>query len=153
MIGWGQHREVIPPEREPRQFYNILESLAILRAQGTTPLAEVLAAEGNRFGRQTSAIVISSSPDPDWVRAGLRDLLYRGIYAAVVLVDGFSFEGWHSISQVETELQALNVPYCVLKKDQPIGPALSSAAEYGDWPGGARYIREHYQELIPYRQR
>lgn len=150
LIGWGQHNEVIPPEREPRQFYQIMESLTILRAYGSTPLAEVLAAEGNRFGRQTSVIVISSSPDPAWVRISLRDLLYRGIYAIAVLVDGPSFGGWHPLAQVETELLAHNVPFYVLKKGQPIGATLSGVAGAVDWQSGARYMREHYHERAPY---
>lgn len=144
LIGWGQHREVIPPEREPRQFYHILESLAILRAHGGTPLAEVLAAEGIRFGRQTSLIVITCSPDPTWVRAGLRDLLYSGIYASAILVDPLSFGGWHTLSQVQAELIAHNVPFYLLQKDRPIGGELSRAVHVVDWQGGMRFLAEHY---------
>jgi uncharacterized protein (DUF58 family) len=128
LIAYGQYREVIMPEREPRQFYHILESLAVLRAWGHTPLQQVLAAEGNRFGRQTSLILITPSTDADWVKTGLRNLLYSGIYATVILVDGITFGGWYELSPVEAELAAHNVPYYVLRKDQPIGEALSGPA-------------------------
>ncbi len=145
LIGWGQYREVIPPEREPRQFYRILESLATLRAHGKTPLAEVLAAEGNRFGRQSCLVVLTPSYDPDWVRSGLRDLLYGGIYAVVVLVDGLTFGGVHELDGVRAELTAYNVPHYILRNGEPIGPTLSSAAGLVAWQQGLRYVGEHYR--------
>ncbi len=145
LIGWGQYREVIPPEREPRQFFRILESLASLRAHGRTPLAEVLAAEGNRFGRQSCLVVTSPSYNSEWVRSGLRDLLYGGIYAVVVLVDGLTFGGVHELDEVRAELIALHVPYYILRNGEPIGPALSSVAGLVAWPQGARYAGEHYR--------
>lgn len=145
LIGWGQYREVIPPEREPRQFYRILESLATLHAYGKTPLAEVLAAEGNRFGRQSCLVVLTPSYDPDWVRSGLRDLLYGGIYAVVVLVDGLTFWGVHELDGVRAELTAHNVPHYILRNGEPIGPTLSSAAGLVAWQQGLRYVGEHYR--------
>ncbi|MGB9724055.1 MAG: DUF58 domain-containing protein [Chloroflexia bacterium] len=140
LIGWGHYREVIPPEREPRQFYRILESLATLRARGQASLAEVLVAESNRFGLQSCLVVITPSPDPEWVRAGLRDLLYGGIYAVVVLVDGLTFGGVHELDGVRAELTAHNVPYYILRNGEPIGPALSSAAGLVGWRQGAGYV-------------
>jgi len=128
LIAYGQYREVIMPEREPRQFYHILESLAVLRAWGRTPLAQLLAAECNRFGRQTSLIIITPSTDAEWVKTGLRDLLYSGIYATVVLVDGASFGGWYELSAVKAELAAHNVPYYILENGKPIGATLSGPA-------------------------
>lgn len=145
LIGWGQYREIIPPEREPRQFYRILESLATLRAHGKTPLAEVLAAEGNRFGRQSCLVVVTPSYDTDWVRSGLRDLLYGGVYAVVVLVDGLTFGGVHELDGVRAELTAHNVPHYILRNGEPIGPALSGAASLVTWPQGVRYVGEHYR--------
>ena len=128
LIAYGQYREIIMPEREPRQFYHILESLAVLRAWGRTPLQQVLAAEANRFSRQTSLIILTPSTDAEWVKTGLRDLLYSGIYATVILVDGLSFGGWYELTTVKAELTAHNVPYYVLAKDQPIGATLSGPA-------------------------
>ncbi|MGC8874595.1 MAG: DUF58 domain-containing protein [Chloroflexia bacterium] len=147
LIAWGQYREVIPPEREPRQFFRFLESLAILRAHGTTPLAEVLAAEGSRFSRHTSLIVLTCSTDPQWVRIGLRDLLYRGVHAVAVLVDGATFGGWQQLEAVQAELLAQHVPFYILRKGEPIGQTLSGAV--GEvWPlGGARVVGERYAVL------
>src|SRR4051812_14177964 len=67
MVSWGQHREVIPAERESRQLFKILEALAVLRAHGAQPLAEVLAAESVRFGRNCTLVIITPSLDERWV--------------------------------------------------------------------------------------
>ncbi len=144
LIAWGQQREIIPPEREPRQFYHIMESLAIIRAHGTSPIAEVLAAEANRFGRQTSLVILTPSHDPDWVRTGLRGLLYSGIFAVVVMIDQISFGGWHHLDEVEAELVAHNVHRYVLRYEESIGAALSGVANLIQWREGARFIGEHY---------
>jgi uncharacterized protein (DUF58 family) len=144
LVAWGQQREIIPPEREPRQFYRFLESLAILRARGSTSLAEVLAAEANRFGRHTSLVTITSSTEPAWVRSGLIDLLYSGIHAVVVLVDPSSFGGWRDLTEIEAELIAYKVPYYTLKMGDPIGAKLSGPASMVEWQRGSRYVTEHY---------
>src|SRR5262249_36500222 len=54
LVSWGQHREVIPAERESRQLFKILEALSVLRAHGAQPLAEVLAGAGHRLARHSS---------------------------------------------------------------------------------------------------
>ncbi len=128
LIGWGQYREVLVPEREPRQFYWLLESLAILRAHGETPLEEVLAAESNRFGRNCSLVLITASTEPQWVQTSLRDLLYAGVRAVVVLVDGRSFGGWQGTQEVEVALQAQNVPYYLLRKGETVGAVLGGVS-------------------------
>jgi uncharacterized protein (DUF58 family) len=145
LIGWGQHREVIVPEREPRQFYRILECLAILRAHGTASLAEVLAAESSRFSRNISLVIITPAVEPEWVQAGLRDLLYGGINAVVVLVDGSTFGGWEETDLVEGELRAHNVPYYVLQKGESVGLSLSGVTSMAEWQRGARHTAEHFR--------
>jgi hypothetical protein len=86
LISWGQHREVIPAERESRQLFKILEALAVLRAHGAQPLAEVLAAESTRFGRNctlrdrhaVARRALGGQP---------AHLLYRGVRAVVILLE------------------------------------------------------------------
>lgn len=145
LISWGQRREVIPPEREPRQLYRFLESLAVLRAHGTASLAEVLAAESSRFLRNTSLVIITCSTELAWIQVGLRELLYGGIHAVVVLVDGATFGGWQELDEVEGELRAHSVPYYVLQQEQPIGLALSGVTSMVEWQRGARYAMERYR--------
>src|SRR5204863_4812194 len=109
LVSWGQHREVIPAERESRQLFKILEALAVLRAYGAQPLAEVLAAESVRFGRNCTLVIVTSSLDERWI-ISLQHLLYRGVRAVVILVDPQSFGGWRDSLGVQARLAALRVP-------------------------------------------
>jgi uncharacterized protein (DUF58 family) len=86
----GAEKVVMDPVRGGQQYGRMLEALAVAEAQGTVPLAELLQEEGRRLGRHTTAIIITSSVDEEWVNA-LGVLLQRGARAAVVLLDAESF--------------------------------------------------------------
>jgi uncharacterized protein (DUF58 family) len=122
LLAWGQHREIIPPEREARQLYKILESLAVIRAHGTHPLAEVLIAEASQFSRSSTMVVITSSVDQAWVTS-LQQMLYRGIQTVVVLIDPESFGGWPSAAAL-AKLSELRVPIYRVTQGQPLDQAL-----------------------------
>jgi uncharacterized protein (DUF58 family) len=123
LISWGQHREVIPAERESRQLFKILEALAVLRAHGAQPLAEVLAAEATRFGRNCTLVIITPSLDERWV-VSLQHLLYRGVRAVVVLVEPQSFGGWRDSLAIQARLAELRVPTYVYAQGQSLADAL-----------------------------
>ncbi len=123
LLAWGQHREVIPPEREARQLYKILESLAMIRAHGTHPLAEVLIAEGTQISRSSSAIVITAALDPMWVNS-IQQLLYRGIRVVVIFVDPESFGSVPGTASIMQRLASMRVQVYRLKQGQPLGDAL-----------------------------
>ena len=123
LLAWGQHREVLPPERESRQLYKILESLAMLRAHGTHPLAEVLVAEGTHFSRSSTVVVVTAALDPLWV-TGIQQLLYRGIRAAVIFVDPESFGSVPGTAAIMQKLASLRVQVYRVRQGQPLDEAL-----------------------------
>jgi uncharacterized protein (DUF58 family) len=123
LISWGQHREVIPAERESRQLFKILEALAVLRAHGAQPLAEVLAAEATRFGRNCTLVIITPSLDERWI-VSLQHLLYRGVRAVVVLVEPQSFGGWRDSLTIQARLAELRVPTYIYAQGQSLADAL-----------------------------
>jgi len=90
LVTYGQEREVIQSDRGDRQLTKILETLAVIRAQGHVPLSQVLMAEGSRLGRNVSTVVITPSTDSAWVGA-LTGLRRRGIHAVAVVLDARSF--------------------------------------------------------------
>ncbi len=90
LIAYGQSREVLPPERGDRQLSKLMETLAVIRAVGTIPLAEILSAEGKGLGRNTSAVVITPSDDQHWTDS-LRDLRRRGIRGTAIVLETASF--------------------------------------------------------------
>jgi uncharacterized protein (DUF58 family) len=130
LISWGQHREVIPAERESRQLFKILEALAVLRAHGAQPLAEVLAAEATRFGRNCTLLIITPSLDERWV-VSLQHLLYRGVRAVVVLVEPQSFGGWRDSLTIQARLAELRVPTYVYAQGQSLADALRQTVAIG----------------------
>ncbi|HNP88179.1 MAG TPA: DUF58 domain-containing protein [Kouleothrix sp.] len=123
LVSWGQHREVIPAERESRQLFKMLEALSVLRAHGAQPLAEVLAAESVRFGRNCTLVIITASLDERWV-VSLQQLLYRGVRAVVVLVDPETFGGWRNTFTVQARLAELRVPTYIFRQGQSLADAL-----------------------------
>jgi uncharacterized protein (DUF58 family) len=133
MVSWGQHREVIPAERESRQLFKILEALSVLRAHGAQPLAEVLAAEATRFGRNCTLVIISPSLDERWV-ASLQHLLYRGVRAVVIAVDPQSFGGWRDSLTLQARLAELRVPTYPFQQGQSLQDALQRPTSVGVGP-------------------
>lgn len=127
LISWGQHRELIPAERESRQLFKMLEALSVLRAHGAQPLAEVLAAESVRFGRNCTLVIVTASLDERWV-ASLQQLLYRGVRAVVVLIDPQSFGGWRDTLAIRARLAELRVPTYLFAQGQSLADALARPA-------------------------
>lgn len=127
LIAWGQQREVIPPERETRQLYKILEALAELRAYGAASLAEVLSAESARFGRNCTLAVITPSLDERWVTV-VQHLIYRGVRVVAVLIDAQSFGGGRSNESIRSRLAELHVPAYAFGRGQSLATALVQSA-------------------------
>lgn len=136
LIAWGQHRVTIPADRGGRQLIKILRALAILRAHGTTPLAEVLTAESRQFSRQDTVLVVTPSLNSDWV-AALRVQLLKSAGAAAILVEPASFGGEVAIQPLVNTLGIINVPTYIVRRDDSIDAALSQ--QFG--PAMARNLR------------
>ena len=81
----------LPPDRGGRQHLKIMQLLAAVDGDGTSPLAEALVATVPRIRRGMTAVVITPSLERDWVKpiAALRS---RGVGCAVVSFDVADFE-------------------------------------------------------------
>jgi len=82
----GSRVTVLPPDRGPRQRQKILQLLAAVEGDGSAPLLETLVAGLPLLRRGMSAIVITASTDPTWVRP-LATLRPRGIGCQVIWLD------------------------------------------------------------------
>lgn len=87
----GHRLTVLPPDRGGRQRLKILGLLAAVEADGKTPLAEALVTGLGRMRRGMTAIVITASADPSFVRP-LSMLRPRGIGTVVIHLDGAAYE-------------------------------------------------------------
>ena len=126
LIAWGQHHEVIPPDRGERQLEKIKEALAVIRAKGTTDLGELIAAEINKLRNSNSLILITSSVDENWILA-IPLLLRKNVKIAVVLVEPATFGApvENSLYLVGA-LAAMDIPVYLLKRGDEMSQALNS---------------------------
>ena len=124
LIASGAHLETIPAERSDRQLVKILESLAVVRADGDLPLPELLAAEGRRFGRHDFLVVVTASLDEHWVGA-LVEIAQRGVRASAVLIEPETFGPHRSSLLTVSALAAAGLPAHLVKYGEPIAHAFS----------------------------
>jgi uncharacterized protein (DUF58 family) len=100
-IAYGAARQVIQPEPGEAQRLRLLESLAVLNAEGNNSLLDVLKIEGPRIPQGATAIFITPSVSTDML-AGIRRLRHTGRQPVLVLIDAASFggpEGSHTIAE------------------------------------------------------
>src|SRR5437773_95426 len=74
-----------------RQHLKIMQLLAAVDGDATTPLVEVLIASVSRLRRGMTVIVVTPSIDPTWVRP-LATLRSRGVGCVAVTLDGDAYE-------------------------------------------------------------
>jgi len=127
MVSYAQQREVIPADRGERQLSKILETLAVIKSAGRIPLAQVLAAEGLHLVRGTTAIVVTSSPDKNWVIAS-RHLEQRGLSVIAVLIAPDSFGGEWTMEEVIAELAAGGTSTYIVREGDDLAVDLSQRA-------------------------
>ena len=82
----GHRQAIVPSDRGGRQHLKIMQLLAAVDGDGTTPLAESLISSAGRLRRGMTAIVITPSLDRAWIRP-IAALRTRGIGAVVVTLD------------------------------------------------------------------
>ena len=90
MLAYGQSNEILQPDRGERQFNRILETLAVLRAEGEVPLQDMLYAESHLFPRGTTVIVVTPNGREEWA-INARQLNRRGLRVVTILVNPASF--------------------------------------------------------------
>jgi len=117
MLAYGQSNEILQPDRGERQFNRILETLAVLRAEGEVPLQDMLYAETHLFPRGTTVIVVTPFAREEWSLAA-RQLTRRGLRVVTILVNPASFYGSRSAEPLFHLLQAAGqVAYLVNNGD------------------------------------
>jgi hypothetical protein len=102
----------------------ILETLAVVRAQGEIAVGDMLQANLQTFPRGTTVIVVTPSPDEKWGLVA-RQLTKRGLRVVTVLVDGKTFGGWASTDAVQGILEGNGLAAYTVRNGDNISAALS----------------------------
>jgi len=108
----------LPADRGGRQHLKIMQLLAAVEADGSAPLVETLISSVPRLRRGMTAVVITPSLDPSWVRP-LASLRSRGVTCVVVTLDAAAYDR----IEKEARAQATGEPY------EPDEEALSLASK------------------------
>lgn len=82
----GHRGVVIPADRGARQRLKILQLLAAVEADGATPLDELLVTGISRLRRGMTAVIITATLDPSFIRP-LATLRSRGVGVVVLTLD------------------------------------------------------------------
>lgn len=117
---------VIPADRGGRQMLKILEQLAVVRADGDMPMAELLLAESGLFTRNSTVITVTPSTSEEWVQA-LVGIVTRSVQAVSVVIEPDTFGGDGSSLMVVSDLASINVPAYLIKYGDDISQALATA--------------------------
>jgi uncharacterized protein (DUF58 family) len=120
----GQMVSVIPPDRGGRQLSKILESLALLRAEGSLPLRGLVEIQAQHLSRGSTVVLISHSVEED-VALTADYLVRRGLRPIVVLVDASSFNGPVGTDELAEMIRFLHIPLRVVRRGDPLEVALS----------------------------
>lgn len=105
MLAYGQLNEIVQADRSERQLNRILETLAVMRAEGEVPIADVLQSELQLFPRGTTLVVVTPDVREEWAMAA-RQLMRRGLRVVTVLINPASFGGRRSADMLYNLLQA-----------------------------------------------
>ena len=111
----------LQPDRGGRQHLKIMQLLAAVEGDGSTPIAEALVASVPRIRRGMTAVVVTASLNRDWVKpmAALRS---RGVACVVVAMDMPAFER----RDQEEAARKSGLP----QVDEPLQPSTSTAQEW-----------------------
>jgi uncharacterized protein (DUF58 family) len=131
LIAYARQREVVQAERGERQLTKILETLAVIRADGGVPFSQVLEAEGRYLSRHSTIVAITASPDQDWVRS-LRELGRRGLRSVAVVIAADTFGRTKPPDAVLAELMVSGIPPYLVRRDEALETALSRQATIGE---------------------
>ena len=123
LIGYGQHRQVIPGDRGERQHNKIMETLAVVRADGNLPFERVLKAELAQLPRGSTIVAISPSPDVAWAEA-IQQAMRSGLRAVAIVIDAETFGSSISNTNIIAALAETGAVVRVVKRGESLAQAI-----------------------------
>lgn len=130
LSSWGHYREYIQSDRGERQLNKILESLAVVEADGSLPFSHLISTDGIRLNRNDTLIAISADPNREWAVA-LQQIQRRGVNSVAIVIDGSTFGGAQPYEALLVELEAANIPTYLVHRNDPIDQALAQPTRIG----------------------
>ena len=132
MVYAGRYFSVLSAERGGRQMGKILETLALLHADGKMPLQALVDAQVRSLPRGSTVILITPSSGNE-VTLSAELLSRRGMRPVVVLLDSSTFGGSAGADRVEGNLDLMGIPTCRIVYGADLTTTLSEAARGQTW--------------------
>lgn len=88
----GQKLNILPAERGERQLGKILETLALLKMEGSMSLSALVSMQIRALVRGSTVVLITASVDNEVVITA-NELIQRGMLPVVILIDAETFGG------------------------------------------------------------
>jgi uncharacterized protein (DUF58 family) len=123
----GQTLAMIPPDRGGRQLGKILESLALLRAEGSLPIWGLVDIQAQHLARGSTIVLVTHSVEKEVILA-TDFLARRGLRPIVVLIDAGSFNGPEGTDEIAEGLKYMKIPLRVVRRDDDLSNAISVGA-------------------------
>lgn len=124
LVSAGQTFNILQADRSERQEAKILETLAFVKADGTLPIAGLVASQSAMMPLGSSVILITPTTRPDLLLA-VDDLLLRRLSPIIVLLDAKTFEGPSGTDNLISALRERRVPVISVKLGDALPQTLS----------------------------
>lgn len=124
-VTYAPQREIVQPDRGPRQLTRILEILATARSASELSLEQVLSLEAMHLGRGTTVVLITAAQHDGWI-AEAHTLVRRGMRVIAVLLDAHSFGAPTSrLAHLHRVAEAAGLVAYTVHQDDDLTAALS----------------------------
>lgn len=124
-VTYGPYRDIVQPDRGPRQLTRILEILATARSATELSLAQMLSLETVHLSRGTTAVLITAAQDERWIAAA-HTLARRGTRIIAVMLDAHSFGApVPRIHEMQRMAEAAGLVVYTVRQDDDLTGALS----------------------------
>lgn len=135
LVGYGASPQLVVPGRGEGHRWRILRALALVQANGHTPLARALQDLRNRMRRGSAVIVITPNNTADWLPQ-LLSLTHQGLQSNVILLDSSSFREdhaeTHDAAGLRDAIHHLGIN-CHIIRQGDVGQPLVEQERHGFW--------------------
>lgn len=128
----GANLQVLPSDRGGRQLGKVLETLALIRADGQLPLQSLVETQARYLPRGSTTVIITPSSS-DMVFRAVDLLLRRGLRPVVVLIDAITFGASQGSEKLAYSLQSIGVPVSQVKYGDDLTNTLSQVVSRPQW--------------------
>ena len=135
LVTQGDRYHLLSPQDSPAAHEELMSTLAVIRAEGNTPLSALLGQAHPLLTSISNLVIITPSSDVSWVHS-LGALLGRGGQIAVVLVDAHSFGAPQGSEKARSLLRGRNTLYYVVRQGDDLASALYYSAAINEMDAG-----------------